>query len=215
MQLGVDPRGLVEGVLHHPDVRDLAAKVEVEQLEAVGHVAPLQLLEPFQDLANGETEFRAIAARALPSTTAACRQLDAHANLRPHPNLLRVLEDEPQLRVLLDDGDDVAAHLLREHHRLDVLGILEAVAHDRRVVRGHRHDRQQLGLAAGLEAELERRTEVQDFLDDLALLIHLDRVHAAVPAVVLVLGDRRLKRLVDVAEPVFQDVAEADEEREA
>ena len=67
-----------------------------------------------------------------------------------------------------------------EHHRLDVLGILEAVADDRRVVVGHRDHGQQLGLGAGLEAEVVRLAEVQDLFDDLPLLVHLDRVDAAV-----------------------------------
>ena len=69
------------------------------------------------------------------------------------PMLLRGLEDQPELGVLLDDRDDVAADLLRQHRRLDVLGVLEAVADDRRVVVGERDDGQQLRLGAGFEAE--------------------------------------------------------------
>ncbi len=40
----------------------------------------------------------------------------------------------------------------------------------------------QLGLRAGLEAELERLAEIEDLLDDLALLVHLDRIDADVIA---------------------------------
>ena len=121
----------------------------------------------------------------------------------------------PQLGVLLDDRDDVAADLLGQHRRLDVLGVLEAVADDRRVVVGERHHGQQLRLRAGLEAELVRLAEVEHLFDDLPLLVHLDRVDAAVAALVLVLGDGGLKRRVDLAEPVLQDVGEADEDRQA
>ena len=70
------------------------------------------------------------------------------------------LENQPQFGVFLDDRDDVAADLLRQHRRLDELGVLEAVADDRRVVVGERHDRQQLGLGAGLEAEPVRRPKL-------------------------------------------------------
>ena len=73
-----------------------------------------------------------------------------------------------------------------------------------------RHHREQLGLGAGLEAEAVRPAEVEHLLDDLPLLVHLDRVDAAVAALVLVLRDRGLERGVDVAEAVPQDVGEAD-----
>ena len=38
------------------------------------------------------------------------------------------------------------------------------------------------GLRAGLEAEAVRLAEVEDLLDDVPLLVHLDRVDAAVAA---------------------------------
>ena len=106
-----------------------------------------------------------------------------------------------------------AAHLLGEHRHLDELGVLEAVADDRRVVRRHRRHGDQLRLGAGLEAEPVRPAVVEDLLDDLPLLVDLDRVDADVAALVAVLRDGRLERVVDVLEPVPQDVAEPDEDR--
>ena len=44
------------------DVGDLAAKMEVQQLEAVFHAARAQFLETSQHLCHGETELRAVAA---------------------------------------------------------------------------------------------------------------------------------------------------------
>ena len=70
------------------------------------------------------------------------------------------------------------------------------------------------GLQPGLEAEVVRPAEVEHFLDHLPLLVHLDRIDAEVLAVVRVLRDRRLERVVDVAEPLPQDVAEADQDRQ-
>ena len=57
-------------------------------------------------------------------------------------------------------GNDVAADLLRQHRRLDVFGVLEAVADDRRVVVGEGDDGQQLRLGAGFEPEVIRLAEV-------------------------------------------------------
>ena len=113
----------------------------------------LQLLEAAEHFGDRQAELRAVAARALPAAAAARGQLDAHADLRPDADLLGVLQDQPQLGVLLDDRDDVAADLLGQHRHLDELGVLEAVADDRRVVVGQRHDGQQLRLGARLEAE--------------------------------------------------------------
>ena len=187
----------------------------MQQLEAVFHAARLQLVEPAQDFADRQAELRAVAARRLPAAAAAGGELDAHADGRPDADLLGVLEDERQLGVFLDDRDDVAADLLGQHRHLDELGVLEAVADDRRVVVGQRHHRQQLGLRAGLEAEVIRPAELEHFFDDLPLLVDLDRVDADVLAGVLVLGDGALEGFVDVLEPMLQDVAEADERRQA
>ena len=97
--------------------------------------------------------------------------------------------DVVELGRLLDDEDDRLAHLRREQRGLDVLLVLVAVADDQRlVVLVDRHDREELGLAAGLEAVVERPAELDDLLDDGAVLVDLDRVHAAVLAVVAVLA---------------------------
>ena len=77
-----------------------------------------------------------------------------------------------------------------------------------------RHHGQQLRLAAGLEAEAVRPAEVEHFLDDLPLLVDLDRVDADVAALVLVLGDGGLEGVVDLAEAVLEDVGEADQDRQ-
>ena len=174
-ELDVDARRLVQRALDDADVGDLAAEVKVQQLEAVFHAARLQFFEPAENLADGQAELRPVAARRLPAAAAPRRELDAHADRRPDADLLRVFENQVQLGVFLDDRDDAPADLLRQHRHLDELGVLEAVADDRRVVVRERHDRQQLRLRARLEAEPILAAELEDLLDDLPLLIDLDR----------------------------------------
>ncbi len=214
-ELGVHARRLVQRTLDDADVRDLAAQVEVQQLEAVLHAVRLELFEPLAHLGHRQAELRAIAARRLPSPAAARGQLHAHADVRPHAHLAGVLQDQTQLGVLFDHWDDASAHLLGQHRHLDELGVLEAVADDRRVVRRHRDDGQQLRLGAGLEPEVVGPSEVEHFLHHLPLLVDLDRVDAEVAAVVLVLRNRGLERRVDVRKPLPQDVAKPDEDRKA
>ena len=62
-ELAVDARGLVERALDDADVRDLAAEVEVEQLETVFHAALLQFLEAAQDFGHRQAELRPEPAR--------------------------------------------------------------------------------------------------------------------------------------------------------
>ena len=134
---------------------------------------------------------------------------------RPDVQLLAVADDRLQLGELLDDRDDLLADLAGEHRHLDELVVLEAVADDRRVRRfGQGEHGQQLGLGAGLEPEMVRLAEVEDLLDDVPLLVHLDRVDAAITALVVVLADGRAEGVVDLADAMAEDVREAEQDRQ-
>ena len=137
-ELGVDARRLVERALDDADVRDLAAEMEVEELEAVLHAARLELLEAAHDLGDREAELRPEAAGRLPAPLPRPPASPRMPICGRTPDLLRGVDDQPQLGVFLDDRDDVAADLLAEHRRLDELGVLEPVADDRRRVVGER-----------------------------------------------------------------------------
>ena len=73
---------------------------------------------------------------------------------------------------------------------------------------------EEFGLAAGLDAEMPRRARVEDFLHDLAELVHLDREHAAVGRLVAGLGNRLGEGFVDRLHAVAQEVVEPHHERE-
>ena len=82
VQLDVDAGRFGQRALDVADVGDLAAEVEVQQLQAVGHAARLQVLERLQHLGERQAELGAVAARRLPAAGAAGGQLDAHADAR-------------------------------------------------------------------------------------------------------------------------------------
>ena len=214
LQFDVDARCLRHRGLDLPDIGDLTAQVEMEQFEAVLHAGGLHLLQRLQRLAHGQAELRAITARRLPPARPFACQLQPQSDHRPHTDALRVLQDQIQLGVLLHHRDDLPADLLGQHHHLDVLVVFEAVADDGRVVIGHRQHRQQLRFRAGLQPEMVRAAELENLLDHLPLLVHLDRINAAVSALVAVLGDRILERLVQFAQTMLQDFGEADQDRQ-
>ena len=88
VQLDVDAGRLGQGVLDVADVGDLAAQVEVDQLQAVVHAAGLQVLERLQHLGERQAELGAVAGADSPPARARGGQLDAHADRlagRPAP----------------------------------------------------------------------------------------------------------------------------------
>src|SRR6185503_1168276 len=214
-ELDVDVGELVDAVLDVLDVVDLAAHVAVQQLEAARHAALLEVLHGVDHLGDGETELAAVAGRLAPAAGTGGGELDAHAEARLDAVALTVLGDEQQLGEALDDWDDVAAELSRQHGALDVLVVLEAVADDRALAAAvrDRQRRQQLGLAAHLEAEAEARPVAVDLVDDVPLLVDLDREDGVVAAAVAVLVDGVLERLVDLLQAVLEEVGEAQQQR--
>jgi hypothetical protein len=189
--------------------------VEVEELERVDRVPRLELADGFDHLGGGQTELREVTAGLLPATGAARRQPGADAERRLDLHALGDAVDLVELGWLLDDEDHRAAHLRREERGLDVLLVLVAVADDQGFLVGvDRHDREELRLAAGLEPVMERPPELDDLLDDGAVLVDLDRIHAAVLALVAVLADRAVEGAAEQLDASAQDVAEAQQDRQ-
>ena len=61
VQLDIDAGHLGQGVLDAADVGDLAAEMEVDQLQAIGHAALLEKLEGVHRLGKRQAELGAIA----------------------------------------------------------------------------------------------------------------------------------------------------------
>ena len=124
-------------------------------------------------------------------------------------------QDGLQLAQAVHDDDHLAAQLLRQQRRLDVGLVLVAVAEDQRLgVLVQRQRDQQLRLGAGLDAQVEGAAVLDQLLDHVALLVDLDRVDAAVAALVVVLGDGLLEGAGELLDAGAQDVGEADQERQ-
>src|ERR1700730_17186932 len=101
-----------------------------------------------ENLADEEAEFRFLARGLPPSAGALASELHAYPDLGPDGVALSVLQDQMNFFVVLHHGNDGAAELGGEYHRLDVAIVLEAVAnHDavRRVL-GDRHHREKFRL---------------------------------------------------------------------
>ena len=215
-QLGVDPGALLDGVLDALDVGDLGADVEVHQPEGVEHVRRAEHLDRVEQLLRAQPELRASAARFLPLPGAARAEAGPHADDRTDARLLRHVEDQRDLLGLLHDQDDLPAQGHAAQREPHVGLVLVAVADDEGVAfQAVRERHRELGLAARLEPHAEAPARPDQLVEDLALLVDLDREDAAVDAVVVELLDRSLERAEDLVDAGLEDLREPDEGREA
>jgi hypothetical protein len=215
VQFDEDARGFAHGVADGADRGDLGADVEVEELKAVEHALGPQLLDRLHHLTRGEAELRTVARGLDPLAGAFRGQTRPHADHGTHVEFARAGDDRVDLLRAVDGDDDLATELLGEERRLDERLVLVSVAEDVGVgvlVQGEGNE--QLGLAAGFDAEAVGRAVFDEFLDDVPLLVDLDRVDAAEPALVVVLGDGGGKGPEHLLDAELQDVGEADQERE-
>ena len=116
----------------------------------------------------------------------------------------------------VDDDDGRSTQALREQSRFHVGAILVSIADDQgtgRIEQGEGD--QQFGLAAGFESHLLWSAELDQFFDDVALLIDLDRVDASKGPPVVDLLDRLAEAATQSPHAAVEDVVEADQQRSA
>src|SRR6478752_308942 len=189
-QLHIDVRRFLHRVLDGDDARDLAADMEVQQLQAVEHVALGQAIDDLDHLRGREPELGAVPRGICPTADALGRQFGSHAEQRLDAELFGSSERD-----------------------LDVARVFVAVADDQPADLLHRGERdQKLGLGTRFEAEVPLPATRDYFFYQVALLVDLDREHAAIHARVLVLCDRFLERFVDQLDAVTYDVGEANQQ---
>ena len=110
---------------------------------------------------------------------------------------------------------DLLAELAAEQRDADERAVLVAVADDEALgILVHRQRGDQFRLASGFETEMKLLAGIDDFFDDFAQLIDLDRKNAAILILVPELRDRLLKRAVDRFDTVPEQILKSDDERE-
>ena len=115
-------------------------------------------------------------------------------------------------RQLLDDDVDLVAELVADQRAADVGAILVTVADDDAAGPRESEHGRQLRLAAGLDADTLAAMR-DDFLDDVALLIDLDRIDRGVATAISEFVDDGRERAGQLIDAVMQDVDEAHQHR--
>ena len=93
LQFGVHANELDGGGLHVADVVDLAAEVEVQQVEAVAHAVLAEEVEGVDDFGDEQAELGTHAAGLFPRARAAGGQVQSQGDGRGDVMLLGVLHD--------------------------------------------------------------------------------------------------------------------------
>jgi hypothetical protein len=97
LELGVDVRELVDGVLHAADVLQLAARVAVHELQAVLHARLAQHAVQLEDLGHEQAELRLLARRLAPAPAPSLASL-TRTPMRGRTSVgAGVLEDQAEL----------------------------------------------------------------------------------------------------------------------
>src|ERR1043166_986011 len=214
-QLRVKPRGLLHGALHDQNVRHLRADVEMQQLEAMRQSLGLEHFRRREQFRRAQAELRIRAAAFGPTPAAFAEQPRADADQRLNAKLPRHRDDLPQLLQLLHHQDHLLPQLRTQQGHADEVRVLVTVAHDQAAhLALQRQAREQLRLAAHFQPEVVWLARLQDFLHHLAKLIHLDREHPAITALVIELGDRVAEGQVDRLDAIAQNILKADQHRE-
>ena len=177
----------------------------------------MQVVDGAEQFAGVQTKLAAVAATLFPLAAAAARQLDAEADIGTDVEATGHAVDQFQLAQFFHHHKDAAAHLLGQESQFDVALILIAVADDDGigVQVGHVAGQHsvQLGLAAGLQADVELLAVSDDLFHHLPHLVHLDGIDDEVTALVLILFGGLLEATRDFVNAVVQDVGEAQQHR--
>ena len=188
--------------------------MEVDEAQAVFHSLLIEDFECGQQLRARKPELARVAAALLPLAAARRCQLNPYAEVGLNVQLLGGAAYDVKLVQLLHHDEYSLAHLLRQQGQLDVALVLVAVADYERVALAlHRDDGVQLGLRAGLEAEVELAPVADNLLDDGLHLVNLDGIDDEVLPLETVFVRRFLETAPRFLNPVVEDVGEAEQHR--
>jgi hypothetical protein len=176
----------------------------------------LEPLDGLDHLVRREAELGAVAGRRLPAPAAAAGEAAAQPDEGRGVAALAVDDAAEGLDLgrLLDDDHDLVPEPHGEAGHLHVGLVLVAVADHEAGALELGHDREQLGLAADLEAEADVGAGLEQRLDHVPLLVDLDRVDRPVAAGEAVLLGGVAEDAREHAQAVPEDAVEPQQERQ-
>ncbi len=149
----------------------------------------------------------------IPMSGSLGREFEPDADDRPDTEHFRTGNDQLQLGRVFHHKDTLDPHLAGIEAQIDKLFVLVAVADQ--IGNGILHIgqcRDQLRFAARFQPMVVERTEFRDFLQHLLLLVHLDRIDAAIVALIVEFLDGAPKALVQLLDARIKNIRKAQQD---
>ena len=189
--------------------------MEVQQAQIGEQVVLPQPLHCGQQFGNGEAEFGLVADGAAPAPCAAAGELGPHTDVGRCSQAFARFDNPVDFVRLFNHHHRLPSKTSRQDRCLDVEPILVAVADQQRLgVVQQRESDQQFRFASCFQTEVPALAAAHQLLHHVALLVALHREDALVPAGVAVLRDGAFKGGVEPLQTVFEDVVEANQQRQ-
>src|SRR5437868_6617541 len=190
--------------------------MEMNQLEAMAKIGGFQHLAGRDQARCIQSKLRVLAAARRPFARPFAVKTNADSDHRLETNFFRSADRLFQLFQFFDHNDNALAELAAEQRDPNKGAVLVTVADDqalRVLVHGERCD--QLRFASRFQTKMKFLAGIDDFFDDFAELVHLDREHAAVMLLVTEFLDRLLECAIYRLDAVAEQILEAKNERKA
>ena len=161
-----------------------------------------------------ETELRVLAATRRPFSGAFAVKAHANSDVRFHADFLRRANRLLELFEFLGNDDDLLTELATEQRDADERSVFVAIANDQTLgILVHRQRGDQFRFASGFETKMKLLTGIDNFFNDFAQLINLDRKNTAILILVTELRYRLLKCAVYRFDTVTEQILKSDDQR--
>ena len=189
--------------------------MEVNQFKAMPQACGLQHFARGDETCGIETELRVLAPARRPFARAFAVKADANADVRFHADFLCRADRLLKLFEFLGNDDHLFAELAAKQRDADEGRVFVAIANDETFgVLVHRQRSDQFRLASGFETEVKLLTGIDNFFDNFAQLIDLDRKNAAIFIFVAKFRDRVVECAINSFDTVAEQILKSDDQRE-
>ena len=187
----------------------------MNEFETMREAGRLQHFARGNETCGVETELRVLAAARRPFASAFAVKTHANSDVRFHADFLCCADCLLELFEFLGNDDHLLAELATEQRDADERRVFVAIANDETFgILVHRQCGDQFRLASGFETKMKLLAGIDNFFNDFAQLINLDRKNTAILILVTELRYRLLKCAVYRFDTVTEQILKSDDQRE-
>src|SRR5206468_1289742 len=163
------------------NVRYLRTDVEMDEFKTVPEASRLQHFARGNETCCIETELRVLAATRCPFSRAFAVKTHANSDVRFHPDFFCCTDCLLELFEFLGNDDHLLTELTTQQRDADEGCVFVAIANNETLgILVHRQRGDQFRLTSGFETKMKLLTGIDNFFNDFAQLINLDRKNTAI-----------------------------------